>query len=224
MTREAFARSATDHFAIVLLVLATAAAAAFLVGGLGLATSMSLNVLERAREIGVMRAIGATSGAVPRLLALEGAAVALASALLAAALALPLSAAVGRIVGEHGLHAELPFTVSLAALGAWSALTAVVAALCTRSSTSCSTSSTSSRCTRRSTKGRSRLATSRRSQLLGAQLMVPPPSKGGPATRARQARRRAPARRGRRPARATPSRSRVAGATTRPRGSTSPPA
>jgi putative ABC transport system permease protein len=129
MTREAFARSATDHFAIVLLVLATAAAAAFLVGGLGLATSMSLNVLERAREIGVLRAIGATRRAVLGVLVLEGAALALASALLASAIALPLSAGLGRVVGEHGLHATLPFTVSRAALGAWFGLVALVTAL-----------------------------------------------------------------------------------------------
>ena len=41
------------------------------VGGLGLMTTMSLNVLERRRELGVLRAIGATPRAVFWMLAVE---------------------------------------------------------------------------------------------------------------------------------------------------------
>ena len=49
------------------------------VGGLGLMTTMSLNVLERRREMGVLRAIGATPAMVWRLVVAEGAFVALLS-------------------------------------------------------------------------------------------------------------------------------------------------
>ncbi|MEA2488958.1 MAG: putative transport system permease protein, partial [Acidobacteriota bacterium] len=41
------------------------------VGALGLMTTMSLNVLERRREMGVLRAIGATAGAVWRIVVVE---------------------------------------------------------------------------------------------------------------------------------------------------------
>ena len=46
---------------VFLLIMATLLA---VVGALGLTGTMSINVLERIREIGVMRAIGASTGAI----------------------------------------------------------------------------------------------------------------------------------------------------------------
>ena len=43
-----------------------------IVGGLGLTTTMSINVLERIREIGVLRAIGASDGSVRLIILAEG--------------------------------------------------------------------------------------------------------------------------------------------------------
>lgn len=119
MTQEALRRSMTDHFMILLTLLAAAALAAILVGTLGLVTTLSLNVLERGREIGVMRAIGAERGMILRLLMMEGAVVAASSAVLAVVLALPLSWLVGRVVGQHGLHVTLPFVLSPVAVVFW---------------------------------------------------------------------------------------------------------
>src|SRR5205085_8504677 len=50
-----------------------------LVGGLGLAITMSLNVLERTREIGILRSLGAQSGIVRRVVTVEALVIALAS-------------------------------------------------------------------------------------------------------------------------------------------------
>lgn len=129
MTRVALRASMVDHFAILLALLAAAASAAIVVGGLGLAASTGLNVLERSREIGVMRAIGAKRSAILRVLLLEGFAVAAASVLLAVAIALPLSAAVAFVVGRHGLHADLPFVVEPLAILAWMGIVALVTLL-----------------------------------------------------------------------------------------------
>ncbi len=60
-----------------------------LVGGLGLAGTMSMNVLERTREIGVMRAVGASDGAVLRVILVEGLLMAGLSWFLAIFLAVP---------------------------------------------------------------------------------------------------------------------------------------
>ena len=57
------------------------------VGGLTLMGTMSINVIERTREIGVMRAIGASDAAIQRLVVTEGLVVAGSGWLLAAPLA-----------------------------------------------------------------------------------------------------------------------------------------
>lgn len=132
MTRAVLRASMVDHFLIILILLGAAALAAILVGGLGLATSMSLNVLERTREIGIIRAIGATRMDVVRLLLLEGGAVALASVALAVLLSIPLSAIVTYLTGRHGLYVAVPLILTPAAMVGWlivALLVAVVACL-----------------------------------------------------------------------------------------------
>ena len=52
------------QFAVILTLLATMAVLIGVVGSLALSGVLSLNVLERRREIGVLRAIGASSAAV----------------------------------------------------------------------------------------------------------------------------------------------------------------
>jgi len=67
------------------------------VGGLGLATTTSLNVLERRRELGILRAIGATPAAVGSIVVGEAVVV----GLLAWAAAVVLAWPVGRAVGNQ---------------------------------------------------------------------------------------------------------------------------
>ena len=121
-TRPALRRAMVDHFAILLVLLSAAAFAAVIVGGLGLAASMGLNVLERTREIGVIRAVGARPATVCNLILTEGYAIAFASVLLAGLLSVPLSAAVAYIVGNHGLHLTLPLVFSATGIVVWAVL------------------------------------------------------------------------------------------------------
>ncbi|NJN18607.1 MAG: ABC transporter permease [Oscillochloris sp.] len=77
-----------DMIIYFLLLMAVLLAA---VGGLGLMGTMSINVLERTREIGVMRAIGAGDGAILRIVIVEGVLIGLLSWIVGAVLALPVS-------------------------------------------------------------------------------------------------------------------------------------
>lgn len=129
MTRATVRQAMTDHFLILLVVLTAAASASVVVGVLALATSMGMGVIERSREIGVLRAIGATPSAVLRIVLTEGIAVAAASALLAVALSIPFSLLVGHLVGKHGVHVAVPLVISPWAVALWAGLAALVAAL-----------------------------------------------------------------------------------------------
>ena len=83
------------HFLLVLAVLLAA------VGGLGLMGTMSLNVLERTREIGVMRAIGASDGAVLLIVMVESILTGVLSRVGGVALGFPI----GRIIrGQTGIQ------------------------------------------------------------------------------------------------------------------------
>jgi putative ABC transport system permease protein len=80
-----------NQFNILVLLLLVMSGLIALVGSIGLAGTLSINVLERRREIGVMRAIGASSSTVAGLFVGEG----LMLGLIATLLAMPLSVPIG---------------------------------------------------------------------------------------------------------------------------------
>ncbi|NDJ36571.1 MAG: FtsX-like permease family protein, partial [Chloroflexi bacterium] len=80
--------SQVDFFVAFMLFMALLLGA---VGGLGLASTMSLNVLERTREIGVMRAIGASDGAVRGIFLSEGIVIGLISFVIASLMSIPIA-------------------------------------------------------------------------------------------------------------------------------------
>jgi putative ABC transport system permease protein len=99
------------------------------VGGLGLMGTMSINVLERTREIGVMRAIGATDGAVLRIVMVEGILIGLLSWSIGALLALPVSKLMNEGVGVAFEAPGLSFTFSTLGVLLWLAIVVVLAGL-----------------------------------------------------------------------------------------------
>lgn len=119
-------RAAVDgHIYVLIAALVALAVLMALVGLLGLAAATGTSVVERTREFGVMRAIGATPRTVINVVLGETVFVGLLSWVLAALLAVPLSFAVGRILGDLAFRTPLPLTISPLALGLW-ALAAVV--------------------------------------------------------------------------------------------------
>jgi putative ABC transport system permease protein len=70
------------------------------VGALGMASATGIGILERTREIGVLRAIGATPGMVFQLFVAEGLVASIASIALGLLLAWPLSTAASVFFGR----------------------------------------------------------------------------------------------------------------------------
>lgn len=99
------------------------------VGGLGLAGTMSLNVLERTREIGVMRAIGASDNAVLQVVMVEGIVLGSLSWLLGAALSFPLSRLFSEQVGLQLFSFPLTFSFSMQGALIWLVISLVLAAV-----------------------------------------------------------------------------------------------
>ena len=79
------------------------------VGALGLMTTMSLNVLERRREMGVLRAIGATPRVVWLMVIIEGLVIGILSWTMAAALAWPVSKLLGNVLVRAMLKGGVDF-------------------------------------------------------------------------------------------------------------------
>lgn len=79
----------------ILLVMALMTA---LVGAIGLAGTMGMNVMERTREIGVMRAIGAHDAIIFKLVIVEGLIIGLISYLVGALLSLPIGRVLSNVI------------------------------------------------------------------------------------------------------------------------------
>lgn len=89
-----------DHLLMVVQFLGVMGWVMIAVGGIGLASAMSLSVLERTREIGVMRTLGAGDVAVMAVVQLEGLVIVLAAWGLSLPLAVPTGLALAEAFGR----------------------------------------------------------------------------------------------------------------------------
>ena len=115
-----------DHIAILINALMAMAAVMATVGALGLSAAMGVSVLERTREFGIMKTIGATPKRIIRLVIGESVFIAALSWIAAFVLALPITALIDTLVGNLGFVAPLPFIIAPAGLLAWLILLGVV--------------------------------------------------------------------------------------------------
>jgi putative ABC transport system permease protein len=106
-------------FSILIALLMIMAVMLALVGGLGLMGTMSINVLERTREIGVLRAIGAPNRGVAQVFILEGIFIGLLSWLFGSILSFPLGKMLSETVGTALMGAPLRFTFSMMGVWVW---------------------------------------------------------------------------------------------------------
>jgi putative ABC transport system permease protein len=115
-TERTEAEASFDAIVALLLVMAILLA---LVGGLGLMGTMSINVLERTREIGVLRAIGASNRSVALVFIREGIVIGLMSWLMGAILAAPMSQGLNQALGQAVMGVPLTYSYSMPGLWLW---------------------------------------------------------------------------------------------------------
>jgi putative ABC transport system permease protein len=108
-----------QHMLMIYVFLIVTSAIIGGVGGLGLMTTMSLNVFERRREMGVMRALGATPRIVWLLVVAEGIVIGVLSWAIAAVLAWPVSKVLGNVLVRVMFRSGLDFTFEPLGLLIW---------------------------------------------------------------------------------------------------------
>ncbi|MCK6623628.1 MAG: hypothetical protein DPW09_05960 [Anaerolineae bacterium] len=125
-TAHRLATERTQRMALIFGILTAMAVMTAVVGAVALSGTLAINVLERTREIGVMRAIGASSWVVAGQFIGEG----LILGWLSWLLALPLSLPAGRLLSlalTRTLHIELVYQFSVWGVWYWLGIITVLA-------------------------------------------------------------------------------------------------
>ena len=117
------------YFRIIVVLLLIMAVMIAAVGALGLTGTMSINVLERTREIGVMRAIGASNGMVRNIVLTEGVLIGLISWMVGAVVAMPLGRIMSNGVGFAFFQMPLSYAASPDGIGLWLIIVLVLSVL-----------------------------------------------------------------------------------------------
>jgi putative ABC transport system permease protein len=114
-----------DILVTFLLIMALLTAS---VGSMGLTGTMSMNVLERTREIGIMRSIGAVDSAIMRTVIAEGMVIGLISFALAVVLSVPFTYLLSTIVSVTIFETPIKVVFTVMGYGIWIALVLVLSA------------------------------------------------------------------------------------------------
>ena len=128
-TTEEDKQFAISQFSVVTSMLLLLALVMAMVGGLGLMGSLSISVVERTREIGVMRAIGARSRTIIGMFVLEGLAQGIGSWALAVPLAFFIARPISRQLGQVMMKMDLDYYYDFSAVIIWLGAVALLAVL-----------------------------------------------------------------------------------------------
>ncbi|MCB9079491.1 MAG: ABC transporter permease [Anaerolineaceae bacterium] len=127
-TSYRLATSQTDRMALLFIILTGMAVMTAVVGAVALSGTLSINVMERTREIGVMRAIGASAAMVAGQFVGEGLILGWLSWLLAIPLSLPAGLLIVRTLSAV-LKIELVYQISWVGIWYWLSIITVLAVI-----------------------------------------------------------------------------------------------
>lgn len=121
--------SADSQFSITTTMLLFLAIIVALVGGIGLMGSLSISVVERTREIGVMRAIGARSRTILGMFMMEGVLQGIFSWLVAVPISIAAAASLARLLGQAMFDANLDYQYNYTAVLVWLGIILIISTL-----------------------------------------------------------------------------------------------
>ncbi|PZM89417.1 MAG: ABC transporter permease, partial [Actinobacteria bacterium] len=127
--RAAFLEEQTGLMDQLLVMIQILLALAILIAVLGIVNTLALSVLERTRELGLLRAIGLSRAATMRMITVEAVVISVFGALLGVVVGSGLGAAVVRALRDQGIrHLVLPWSQMVVFIGL-AALVGVIAAV-----------------------------------------------------------------------------------------------
>ncbi len=125
----AFVEHTTDLLGILILVLLMLAVITAVVGSIGLAGTLSMNILERTREIGVLRAVGAYDQVVITMVILEGLFIGFLSYVIGVALSFPITGLLSDVVNEAIFNSPGNWAFTYTGFLIWMAAVALLSTL-----------------------------------------------------------------------------------------------
>jgi putative ABC transport system permease protein len=125
-TVDTLSSSWKGQFEFLVSFLMAMAAMTALIGALGLAGMMSLNVMERTREIGIMRSIGAANTMIAGVVLTEGLFIGILSWALAIPISLPMNLLLNSMIGQMVFRQPLAFVFTPSGLAIWLAIIVVI--------------------------------------------------------------------------------------------------
>jgi putative ABC transport system permease protein len=129
LTASYVAQQNTATTDVLIIFLGGMAVLIAMVGGLGLASTMSLNIIERIREIGVMRAIGASSFSIQSQVIVEGMLIGMISWVIGVIFAFPVGWLLSQIVGVAIVQSPLTYAIGWDGFVLWLVLILVISAI-----------------------------------------------------------------------------------------------
>ncbi|MBE2222150.1 MAG: ABC transporter permease [Anaerolineae bacterium] len=114
---------------ILVIFLLTMAILTAVVGSIGLMGTMGMNVMERTREIGVMRAIGAVDGEIIKSVVVEGLMIGLISWVVAVVISYPISYALLNMISTAMVDASMPLLINWQGFILWLVLVIFLSAV-----------------------------------------------------------------------------------------------
>ncbi|MEW6402211.1 MAG: ABC transporter permease, partial [Chloroflexota bacterium] len=112
-------QNSTSTFNIFIYFIMAMAILIAVIGAIGLTGTMGINVMERTREIGVMRAIGASSWTIQSIVIVEGLVIGVISWIISILLSIPITSVLATGVGMQFWQSPMPFAYNVGGAMNW---------------------------------------------------------------------------------------------------------